>query len=282
MQNNILTHIIHITCEDAKGLVAAITTTLFNYGVNIEEMREYVDKENARFFMRMELSGALEIDVVKQELASKLPSDAQIDINPKEKKDIVVLATKEYHCLSDLLLKHHFGELNARIKCVIANHEVLGDLTARFAIPFYHVSTEGKSKAEFEAEVISISDRYTPDYLVLAKFMRILSPEFVSHYPEKIINIHHSFLPAFIGANPYRQAHERGVKMIGATAHFVNNDLDEGPIVTQRTVSVDHTDTLTDMIEAGREVERVTLADALKLVLDDRVFVSGNKTVVFR
>jgi len=274
-------HIVHITCSDAKGLVSHITGTLYKYGVNIEEMREYVDKEQNNFFMRLELSGEIDSETVKNELHTLLPDNAKIAINQKQKKDIVILATKEYHCLSDLLLKHHFGELNARIKCVIANHENLGDLTARFAIPFFYVSHQNKTKQDFEAEILNLASRYSPDYLVLAKFMRILSPEFVSNYPDKIINIHHSFLPAFIGANPYRQAFERGVKMIGATAHFVNNNLDEGPIVNQKIVPIDHTFTVESMVEAGHEVERQTLADALKLILDDRVFVEGNKTVIF-
>lgn len=275
-------HIILITCSDAKGLISKITTTLFYNDVNIVEMREFVESQTSRFFMRLELSGSINKDLVINKLRDELPSDAQIQISLKAKKNIVILATKEYHCLSDLLLKHHFNELNANILGVIGNHETLKDLTEKFNIPFHYISHLQKSKLEFEQEIITTAKQYNPDYLVLAKFMRILSEDFVSHFPEKIVNIHHSFLPAFIGASPYRQAFERGVKMIGATAHFVNNNLDEGPIVTQKTVSIDHTFTVDSMIEAGREVERIVLADALKLILDDRVFVSDNKTVIFK
>ncbi len=276
-----MNHIVHIACTDAKGLVANITSTLFKHGVNIEEMREYVDRQLSNFFMRLELSGEINHDSIKQELFSLLPLNAKVKISLKQPKDLIVLATKEYHCLSELLLKHHFGELNANIKCVIANHENLRDLTSKFGIPFFFVDHQHKSKDIFENEIMEIVKAHSPDYLVLAKFMRILTPEFVSHYPDSILNIHHSFLPAFVGANPYKQAFERGVKMIGATAHFVNNNLDEGPIITQKIVPIDHSYTVEAMVSAGHDVERQTLIDALKLVVDDRVFVEGNKTIVF-
>jgi len=276
-----MNHIVHIACTDAKGLVANITSTLFKHGVNIEEMREYVDRQLSNFFMRLELSGEIDHQNIKQELFSLLPLNAKVKISLKQPKDLVVLATKEYHCLSELLLKHHFGELNARIKCVIANHENLRDLTSKFGIPFFYIAHQNKSKESFENEIMEIVNQHSPDYLVLAKFMRILTPEFVSHYPDSILNIHHSFLPAFVGANPYKQAFERGVKMIGATAHFVNNNLDEGPIITQKIVPIDHSYTVEAMVSAGHDVERQTLIDALKLVVDDRVFVEGNKTIVF-
>lgn len=275
-------HIILINCLDAKGLISKITTTLFYNNVNIVEMREFVENETNRFFMRLELSGEINQPLVLNKLKDELPENASIQISLKAKKNIVILATKEYHCLSDLLLKHHFGELNANILCVIGNHETLHDLTNKFNVPFYYVSHQDKSKEIFESEIIKICTELKPDYLVLAKFMRILSANFVDNFSEKIVNIHHSFLPAFIGANPYRQAFERGVKMIGATAHFVNNNLDEGPIVTQKIVPIDHTFTVDSMVEAGREVERIVLADALKLILDDRVFVSDNKTIIFQ
>jgi formyltetrahydrofolate deformylase len=278
MQN----HIILITCADAKGLISKITTTLFYNDVNIIEMREFVEPQTCKFFARIELSGEINKTLVFNKLKEELPNDAQIQISIKAKKNIVVLATKEYHCLSDLLLKHHFGELNATISAVIGNHAVLGELTEKFKVPFYHITHQHKTKEAFESEVLALCNTLNPDYLVLAKFMRILSADFVLHYPERIINIHHSFLPAFIGANPYRQAFERGVKMIGATAHFVNNHLDEGPILTQKIVPIDHTYSVDALVEAGHEVERIVLADALKLVFDDRVFVSDHKTVIFK
>ena len=244
-------HVILITCSDAKGLISKITTKLFYNDVNILEKRVFVEPQSSRFFMRLELSGTINKELVYNKLKDELPNDAYIQINLKAKKNIVVLATKEYHCLSDLLLKHQFNELNANILGVIGNHETLKELTEKFNIPFHFVSHVQKSKQEFEEEIIAQVKLYQPDYLVLAKFMRILSEDFVGHFSQKIINIHHSFLPAFIGASPYRQAFERGVKMIGATAHFVNNNLDEGPIVTQITVAIDHTFTVDSMIEAG-------------------------------
>ena len=210
-----------------------------------------------------------------------LPPDAVVKVNPLPEKKIVVLVTKEYHCLSDILTRNHFKTLGANVQCVIGNHPDLKNITERFSVPFHLVSHEKKSKENFEAELMKIILPYKPDYLILAKFMRVLSPEFISSFKLKIINIHHSFLPAFIGANPYSQAFKRGVKIIGATAHFVTNDLDEGPIITQKIISVNHSFSLTDLIKAGRENETAALAKAMQLVFEDRVFVYNNKTVVF-
>jgi formyltetrahydrofolate deformylase len=273
-------HVLLITSQDAKGLIARITSVVFRNNLNILVMKEYVDEYSNSFFMRSELSGVLEKEKLQEELQSELGSEASIEINPKQKKDVVVLCTKEYHCLSDLLTRNHFGTLNARIHAVIGNHEILRDITERFSIPFQFISHENKTKEEFESQLIKAIQKHNPDYLVLAKFMRILSPEFVARFQNKIINIHHSFLPAFIGANPYKQAYERGVKLIGATAHIVNNHLDEGPIITQQVRSVDHSFKLKGMVEAGHEVEAAVLANALKLVFEDRVFVCGNKTII--
>ena len=167
------------------------------------------------------------------------------------------------------------------MKCVIGNHPDLQNITERFGIPFYDVSHENKSKEAYETELMNIITPCKPDYLILAKFMRILSPEFVNSFKLKIINIHHSFLPAFIGANPYSQAYKRGVKIIGATAHFVTNDLDDGPIIVQKTTTINHSHKLTDLIKSGRENETSALVRAMQLVFEDRVFVYNNKTVVF-
>ncbi|MFW5607605.1 MAG: formyltetrahydrofolate deformylase, partial [Campylobacter hyointestinalis] len=165
--------------------------------------------------------------------------------------------------------------------CVVANHDTLKPLVEKFDIPFNLVSAENLSREEHENAVLEVLKKYKFDYMVLAKYMRILSPFFVSNFPKKIINIHHSFLPAFIGANPYKQAFERGVKIIGATAHFVTDDLDEGPIITQDVIRVNHEMTWKDMQRAGRNVEKVVLSNALDLVFDERVFVHENKTVIF-
>lgn len=164
---------------------------------------------------------------------------------------------------------------------MISNYDTLSDLVSKFNIPFHFISHEGKARDEHEAELLSVIETYRPAYLVLAKYMRILSSDFVSHYLNRIINIHHSFLPAFIGANPYQQAYDRGVKIIGATAHFVNNSLDEGPILSQSVIPVDHSHSAREMAQAGKDVEKMVLSRSLKLVLEDRVFVHNNKTIIF-
>jgi formyltetrahydrofolate deformylase len=274
-------HVIRIKCTDQKGLIAGIASILYRHEYNIMVMKEFVETETGQFFARLEIAGELHPSELEKDLTQFLPASASVQIIPKKKKKIVLLVTKEYHCLGDLLVRHYFNELHAEILAVIGNYQVLEPFTQKFSIPFHVVSHEGISKEVFESRMLDILGSYQPDYLVLAKFMRILSPEFVQQYQDRIINIHHSFLPAFIGANPYKKAFERGVKLIGATAHIVNNDLDEGPIITQQIIPVKHDDGLTDMIEAGHEIEKSVLAEALKLVLEDRVFVSGNKTIVF-
>lgn len=274
--------IILIQCSDQKGLVAAITKVLADLDINITSMREFVDVSDGRFYVRIGTQEGADPEALKLTFKSVLPENAKIRIDPKPNKKIVVMVTKEHHCLSDILVRNHFKTLNATVQCVIGNHIVLKDICDRFDIPFYYVPHQEKTKQDFEAEIKAIIDKYGCDLLVLAKFMRILSPEFNEHFPRKIINIHHSFLPAFIGASPYRQAFDRGVKLIGATAHFVTNDLDEGPIIVQKTKRVDHTYAAQDMATAGKEVETATLARALQLVIDNRVFVYGNKTIVFK
>lgn len=275
-----MNHVLLVDCQDHKGLIAKISTTLFQNDLNILEMKEHVDATTNTFYLRCEFTGKDEVQGLRQQLESQLPTGAKVVINPKSKKEVIILATKEHHCLSDILIRHYFNELNLDIKCVIANHRDLRELVMKFGIDFIHVPHENKTKAEFEAEILAITKKLNPDYLVLAKFMRILSPEFVSHYRNRIINIHHSFLPAFIGANPYKQAYERGIKIIGATAHFVTDQLDEGPIISQKTMQVDHSFSAEDMKKAGRDTERLALGEALNQVLEDRVFVMGNKTVI--
>ncbi len=275
-------HLILIQCDDRVGLVYWITKILSDNNLNITAMREFVDEAAGRFFTRIECTGELPAaDVLHQELDRHLPPGASVIINPKKEKKIAVLVTKEHHCLGDMLVRHIFSTLNAQVCCVIGNYDDLSNFTQRFDIPFYHISHLEKAREDFESEIISVVNSYRPDYLVLAKFMRILSPAFIAAFPSQIINIHHSFLPAFIGANPYRKAFERGVKLIGATAHFVTNDLDEGPIIEQQTITVDHTFGVADMITSGREIEKAVLSKAMQLVFEDRVFISGNKTIVF-
>jgi formyltetrahydrofolate deformylase len=280
--------IIVIQCKDQVGLVAAIAGILVEDRFNIVSMREHVDKAENRFFMRLELeqdpsdaSSQMiipslmqeKIKILQEKMGILLPAGSVITVNPLPEKKMVVLVSREYHCLADILVRHYFKTLGVSVQCVIGNHGVLKDICRRVDMPFYLV--------EEECRILEILEEYLPDYIVLAKFMRILSPAVVSAFPMRIINIHHSFLPAFAGANAYRQAFARGVKLIGATAHFVTDELDEGPIIAQEIIPVNHSYTAADMIRAGKEIETSVLARALRLVFEDRVFVYRNKTVVF-
>jgi len=270
-----------IDCEDAKGLVYKIAKVFYDRDLNIENNREFVDKEQGKFFMRTVVTGDFDVEELEKELREVAPKDANLKVVEPKRKKIVVLATKESHALGDILIRHEAGELDADIEAVIANHDTLEALVRRFDIPFFKVSADGLSREEHEENVMTLIDEQSFDYIVLAKYMRILTPTFVKAYPKQIINIHHSFLPAFIGANPYKQAFERGVKIIGATAHYVTDDLDEGPIIAQDVIPVNHRLEWKDMQRAGRDVEKIVLSRALNFVLNDRVFVHGNKTIVF-
>ena len=273
--------IILIQCKDKVGLVAVIAEVMARNGINIVSMREHVDTIEGQFFLRLATASYSDADKLYDELKAVLPADASVKVNPQPEKKIVVMVTKEYHCLADILVRNHFKTLGARVQAVIGNHTTLRDICEKFGVPFILVSHEQKSKEQFEAEAEGHLKRYSYDYLVLAKFMRILSPDFIAKHPPNIINIHHSFLPAFVGANPYRQAFIRGVKLIGATAHFVTNNLDEGPIIEQQIIPVNHGFTPAAMVTAGKEIEKAVLAKALKMLFEDRVFVYNNKTVVF-
>lgn len=231
--------------------------------------------------MRTVLEGKINDEALLADLRQVLPEQNHMKLVDAGKKRIVVLVTKEAHCLGDILMKSYYGGLDVEIAAVIGNYDILQGLTEKFDIPFHYVSHQGLDRQEHEQAMLEKIKRYSPDYIVLAKFMRILTPEFVAEFPNTIINIHHSFLPAFIGASPYRQAWERGVKIIGATAHFVNNCLDEGPIIKQDVINVDHSFSAEEMAHNGRDVEKSVLSKALQLVLEEQVVVYGNKTVVF-
>ncbi len=272
-------HILLIDCEDDKGLIYLITDILYKLNVNVILNDEFVEVPSNHFFMRTEFEGDINEQELIDTLTAALPKGARIRLNPKKNKEVVVLATKEHHCLGDLLIRHKFNELNANILAVISNHKHLQSLVGSFVIPFHYITHEHVSREQHEEAVKKTLNIYQPDYLILAKYMRILTPEFTRAYPNRMINIHHSFLPAFIGANPYRQAFNRGVKLIGATAHFVNEDLDQGPIIHQEVTHVNHRYSVKDMSKAGKEIEKLTLAKAVQLVFRDRVFVYGNKTV---
>lgn len=269
-------------CPDAKGLIAKITNICYKHQLNIIKNDEFVDHDQGRFFMRTELEGRFNDATLMEDLDDALPTGSSRRLVPSGRKRLVILVTKEAHCLGDILMKSYSGALDVEIAAVVGNYDVLADLTEKFGIPFHTVSHEGLTREEHESKVQAVVDQYEPDYLVLAKYMRVLTPAFVRAYPYRIINIHHSFLPAFIGARPYQQAFDRGVKIIGATAHFVTNDLDEGPIIEQAVINVNHTFNAEAMAKAGRDVERSVLSSALANVLDEKVFVYGNRTVVFK
>jgi len=272
-------HILLMHGPDHKGLIYKVTRILFEHNQNIIRNDEYVSPSKY-FFMRTEFEGETDASELLVVLQKELPEEISLRLNPKKKKEIVLLVTKEHHCLGELLIRYAFDELDATIQAVVSNYNTLQPLVSKFGIPFHFISHENKSREEHEEAIVRTLNIYQPEYLVLAKYMRIITPDFVNKYPNRIINIHHSFLPAFVGANPYRQAYERGVKIIGATAHFVNNDLDEGPIIAQDVKSVDHRQTATDMSVLGKDTEKAVLSKALKLVFNDRVFIYNNRTII--
>ena len=274
-------HVLLVECEDRPGLVHGITGILFRSGVNVVGNQEFVDRAAHRFFMRTEFDGAVDEAAIVSELRSLLPSGAVMRLSRLTPKRVVVLASREHHCLADLLIRHAFHELNAEVLAVVSNHPVLQPLVAKFDLPFHCLPHADLSREAHEAGVLAQVQHYRPDFVVLAKYMRVLSPRFVGQYPARLLNIHHSFLPAFAGARPYHQAFHRGVKVIGATAHFVTDELDAGPIIVQQVVPVDHTHTAEDLVQSGRDVEQMVLARALRLVFEDRVFLCGNRTVIF-
>ncbi len=271
-----------IDANDEKGLVHKVSTIFFESDLNILSNSEFVDKENNKFFMRSVVDGDINKKELSDAIDAVLPENSSVKVIEPKKKNIIIMATKELHALGDILIRHESGELEANILAVVSNYDKLESLVKKFNIPYITVSHENLERPEHEAKVIEAIDGFEDvDYIVLAKYMRILTPTFVERYENKIINIHHSFLPAFIGANPYKQAYDRGVKIIGATAHFVNNNLDEGPIIAQEIKHVDHAYSWRDMQRSGRDVEKVVLSRALKLALEDRIFVYANKTVIF-
>ena len=270
-------------CPDSKGLIAQITNICQKHQLNIIKNNEFVDHQYGRFFMRTELEGIFNDETLLADLDYNLPEGSKRSlVCSQTRKRIVILVTKESHCLGDILMKSTYGGIDVEIAAVIGNYDSLEELVTKFNIPYHTVSHEGLSREEHEAKILEAIAPYTPDYVILAKYMRILTPAFVEAYEHKLINIHHSFLPAFVGARPYQQAFDRGVKIIGATAHFVNNNLDEGPIITQDVAHIDHTYNAAALAKAGRDVERSVLSRALQQVLDDKVFVYANRTVVFK
>ncbi|HIP20412.1 MAG TPA: formyltetrahydrofolate deformylase [Sulfurimonas sp.] len=271
-----------IDANDEKGLVHKVSSIFYKYDLNILSNSEFVDKESNKFFMRSVVEGAVNKKDLTDAINAVLPKESSVKVIEPKKKNIIIMATKELHALGDILIRHEAGELEANILAVVSNYDKLESLVGKFDIPYVTISHVDLEREVHEKQIIECINSYeNVDYIVLAKYMRILTPAFVEIFSDKIINIHHSFLPAFIGANPYKQAYDRGVKIIGATAHFVNNNLDEGPIIAQEVIHVNHAYSWKDMQRSGKDVEKVVLSRALKLALEDRIFVYENKTVIF-
>ncbi|WP_028784716.1 formyltetrahydrofolate deformylase [Thalassobacillus devorans] len=276
-----------ICCPDQPGIVAAVSNFLFQNGANIMESSQYTtDAYEGTFFLRIEFD-CPGLHGKEEEMKSRFQAIAE-NFNMKwdikfvyELRRTAIFVSKQLHCLRELLWEWQSGELVTEIAVVISNHEDARELVESFDIPFHHVPANKDIREEAEVKQLRLLEEYSIDQIVLARYMQILTPEFVSTYPSQIINIHHSFLPAFVGANPYGRAYERGVKLIGATSHYVTNDLDEGPIIEQDIMRVDHRDSAEDLKKIGRKVERSVLARGVKWDLEDRILVHRNKTIVF-
>ncbi|MFS0750619.1 formyltetrahydrofolate deformylase [Oceanobacillus sp. 1P07AA] len=276
-----------IKCPDKQGIVAAVSTFLHEQGANIVASNQYtVDPEGGEFFMRLEfeIKGLSEqVEQLKEKfqfVAEQMDMEWRIAMM-SEFKNVAIFVSKEPHCLLELLWEWQSGDLLANIKVVISNHEMAREMVEAAGIPFYHVPVTKEQKREAEEKQNEILKKYDIELIILARYMQILSPRFVEKYESKIINIHHSFLPAFIGAKPYERAYDRGVKMIGATSHYVTNDLDEGPIIEQDIDRVNHEQNAADLKKIGQSIERRVLARAVKWHLEDRILVHGNKTIIF-
>ena len=274
-----------LSCPDRVGIVAAVSGFFAQHGGWIVEASYHADTHSSRFFMRQEiLADSLPFNAAQLQakfavLAQQFEMEWQLS-DSAQKMRVVILVSKQDHCLNDLLHRWRSGELEVEIPCVISNHEDLRSFVEWHGIPFHYVPVTDKAVA-FE-KIATLFERHQGDTLVLARFMQILPPELCRRYPGRVINIHHSFLPSFAGAKPYHQAYERGVKLIGATCHYVTEQLDEGPIIEQDTVRIDHGDSVEDMVRYGRDIEKTVLARGLRYHVESRVLVSGNKTVVFK
>ena len=276
-----------ISCPDRVGIVAAVSQFIAERGGWIVEANHHADAASGRFFMRNVMrseSLAQGVEDFRRDfaaIAQRFGMDWALAESARRKR-VVILVSRLDHCLVDLLYRWRSGELPCDIPCVISNHPDLRAYVEWHGVAFHEVPVTAASKREAFARVAQLYDDHGGDVMVLARYMQILSPELCARYAGRIINIHHSFLPSFVGARPYHQAFERGVKLIGATSHYVTEDLDQGPIIDQDVVRVDHDDTVEDLIRYGRDVERAVLSRAVKYHLEDRVLLSGHRTVVFR
>ena len=275
-----------ITCPDTKGIVAAIADFLYQHNANILHADQHQDAENSLFLMRVEWDlKDFSLDEASfaeafQGIAKTYKMSWELKFS-KDKPLMAIMVSQYDHCLADLLHRYKNNELQCEIPLIISNHLDAQKLAEFYDIPFFHIPVEKDKKKEAEAEQFALFDKFQVDFIVLARYMQILSEDFVKRYPQRVINIHHSFLPAFIGARPYHRAFERGVKLIGATSHYVTEVLDEGPIIEQDIDRISHRDQVEDLIQKGRDLERIVLSKAVRWHIENRILIYANKTVIF-
>lgn len=279
-----ITILIH--CPDKAGIISTTTNFIYTNSGNIIYIDQHVDKECGAFFMRLEseFSDQTDYKVLKTNFETEIA--AQYDMKwsmfrKKNKPKMAIFVSKYEHCLYDLLSRYNSGELNVEIPFIVSNHEKAKPIAEQFNIPYFHIPVNKSIKVEVESKQLELLEKYKVDFIVLARYMQIVSSRLIDKFPNRIINIHHSFLPAFAGARPYHAAFERGVKIIGATSHYVTEDLDAGPIIEQDVTTVSHTHTIEDFITKGRDLEKIVLSRAVKLHIERKTMVLNNKTVVF-
>ncbi|HVP30076.1 MAG TPA: formyltetrahydrofolate deformylase [Myxococcota bacterium] len=275
-----------VSCPDRRGLVAALAQVLYGHGANILESAQHIDGEAGLFFQRIRfdlselLTDRVGLEAGVREVAGRFSMRWQIHY-ASQRKRVAIFVSRYDHCLWDLLLRHEAGEMPCDVPLVVSNHPDLAHVAEQFRIPFHVFPIRPETKRAQEEKELALLGEQRIELVVLARYMQVLSAEFVARLPGRIINIHHSFLPAFMGGKPYHQAHARGVKLIGATAHYATTDLDEGPIIEQDVMRVFHRDSVADLVRKGRDVEKTVLARAVRWHLEDRILVYGNRTVVF-
>ena len=284
MQN---TAIVRIHCPDQQGIVAKVTNFISTHNGNILYLDQHTDRAEKRFFMRIEwdLDGfAIDAEAIEEVFSRAIADPMQMvwTLNfSSQTPRMAIFVSRASHCLYDLLARYSAGELNVEIPLIISNHNDLEVVAKQFDIPYYHLPLNKDNKPETEAEQIRLCEEHKVDFIVLARYMQILSPEFNAKYPDRIINIHHSFLPAFAGAKPYHAAHSRGVKLIGATGHYVTSDLDAGPIIEQDVIKISHHDTVQSLVQKGKDVEKMVLSRAVQAHIERKTLVYKNKTIIF-
>lgn len=274
-----------VSCQDQPGIIAAVTSVIHAHHCNINQLEQYNSDNDSGFFLRVNWSSNGEDKIFwKNKFAAVIRKyTMQVDFfNEAEKTNIAILVSKSSHCLYDILAHYQSGRLNAKVAFVASNHNDLKNITEQFGCVFYHCPILNKDKASQEAKLRSLMQQHNVKSIVLARYMQILSSDFIEAYNKKIINIHHSFLPAFVGAKPYHQAWDKGVKLIGATSHFVTSELDQGPIITQSVANINHKNSVNDLIEFGKTLEQQTLINALNLYLKHKIIVHKSKTIVFQ